>query len=125
MSSSARVGLESTRIEPQETSCLQTHKVKLITALAVAAIGLMVAGGTLYYFSILENVICFSLMGAGGAVGLGAVVTALILYHVCLAISTIKTAPQDPKATSVKIRTTQRPPQVPLLVLPQPNSTTF
>ncbi len=84
------------KIAPQQMSCCEVHKGKLITALVCTALALMVSGGVLYYFSIFKNIICYSLIGAGGVVGLSAAVTALILYQVCSTTS-IKTQESGPK----------------------------
>ena len=104
MASSAKpVKSGQIEIKPQYPNCCETHKGKLVTILVCASIALMVSGGVFDYFSIFKSVVCYSLMGVGGAVGLGATATALILYQVCTTSSAIQTQESKPK-TKTKIK---------------------
>lgn len=107
---------------PRETCCY-AHKGKLITLLVCAALALMVSGGLLYYFSIFKNIVCYSLMGAGGAVGLGAIATSLILYQACSTPLALKT--QLPKRQIPEPKTTHsRPFPLKGNIMPPPPTST-
>ena len=103
----------------KKTGCCTNHKGKLITLLVCAALSLMASGGLFYHFSIFKNVICYSLMGAGGVVGLGAVVTALILYQVCSSAASLKTEVSKPKIFAKPI-SSKKNPQSSKILFPKP-----
>lgn len=101
MSREVQSGQQSTDIYFPQNGCCETHRWKIITAIALMAIAMQVSGGLFYHFQVLDATISFSIVGVGGSLFVGVSITSGIFLSSKIIEREQYPVQEDPQSTSI------------------------